>query len=62
MSITEDRNFYRQCTNAKLLELADENPTPELAVVLAERLEVSDGYWPQRHEDADCREPEQARY
>ena len=62
MSITEDRNFYRQCTNAKLLELADDNPTPELAVVLAERLEAVDGYWPQRHEDADCREPEQARY
>ena len=34
-----DRNYYRMLDDVELLHAATENPTAELAVVLAERLE-----------------------
>ena len=39
MELLMDRNHYRQREDANLLEQARYNPTAELAVVLAERLE-----------------------
>lgn len=39
VSIQTDRNYYRQLTNKLLVREAQENPTAELAVVLAERLD-----------------------
>ena len=34
-----DRNHYRMCEDSKLLEEAKYNPTSELAIILAERLD-----------------------
>jgi peptidoglycan hydrolase CwlO-like protein len=39
MAITKERNYYRMLDDVELLHAATENPTAELAVVLAERLE-----------------------
>lgn len=36
-----DRNYYRMCEGSRLLEEAERNPNPELAVVLAERLRAA---------------------
>lgn len=36
-----DRNYYRMCEGSRLIEEADRNPNPELAIVLAERLEAA---------------------
>lgn len=41
MELLKDRNHYRMCEDSLLLEEAKYNPTAELAVVLAERLEVA---------------------
>lgn len=40
MMIGTDRNDYRCMNNERLIEEAKYNPNPELAVVLAERLEL----------------------
>lgn len=34
-----DRNYYRTCDDSKLFEEAKYNPTAELAIILAERLD-----------------------
>ena len=34
-----DRNYYRTCDDSKLFEEAKYNPTGELAIILAERLD-----------------------
>ncbi|CAB4158668.1 hypothetical protein UFOVP714_24 [uncultured Caudovirales phage] len=36
-----DRNYYRMCEGSRLIEEADRNPNPELAIVLAERLRAA---------------------
>jgi len=36
-----DRNYYRMCEGRRLIEEADRNPNPELAIVLAERLRAA---------------------
>ena len=36
-----DRNYYRMCEGSRLIEEADCNPNPELAIVLAERLRAA---------------------
>jgi hypothetical protein len=37
--VTKDRDYYRCCSNKRLIEEAKHDPNPELAVALAERLE-----------------------
>lgn len=39
MELLKDRNTYRQCDDSLLIEAGRYRPTPELALVLAERLE-----------------------
>lgn len=44
--MNDDRNYYRQLTDAELIDLAEESPTAELARVLAERLtDAKRRYW-----------------
>lgn len=38
MELLKDRNYYRMCGDAQLMEQARSEPTAELALVLAERL------------------------
>jgi peptidoglycan hydrolase CwlO-like protein len=39
MAIRKERSYYRMCPDSHLIEEARHNPTAELAIVLAERLE-----------------------
>lgn len=41
MELLKDRSYYRKCPDSRLLEEAERNPNAELAIVLAERLEVA---------------------
>lgn len=50
-STTQDRNYYRQLDNRDLREQAQRNPTAELAIVLAERLEKAERDAYRRDED-----------
>ena len=43
-----DRNYYRMLDDVELFHAASENPTAELAVVLAERLEACEVEWDER--------------
>jgi hypothetical protein len=38
---TDDREYYRGLSNRELIEHADDQPTGELAIVLAERLRAA---------------------
>lgn len=44
----DDRNYYRMREQRELIELAQNSPTAELAVVLGELLEASDEEWQSR--------------
>ena len=50
----DDRNYYRMREHGELIELAQNSPTAELAVVLGEHLEASDDEWQSRFHDLDA--------
>jgi len=49
MGTPDDRTYYRMRSNRDLIEAAETAPSPELAVVLSERLAAARSGWPQNH-------------